>query len=127
MNVLFIEPDKILAKEYKRAFEKAGISAVFCNDAQSAITAIDKKQPKVVVLEIQLAGHSGIEFLHEFRSYEDWSGIPVIINSCIPSYALLQDASTQNIFGISRYFYKPQATTTQLIGAVKALMPKVKK
>lgn len=124
MAVLIIEPDKILARQYKRAFESAGLKARLCGDAQKAIRLIDKTPPAAVVIELQLARHSGIEFLHEFRTYEDWADIPIFIFSRIPEYALGSSEKTWASFGITRYFYKPRTSLVQLIGAVKEAIDK---
>lgn len=124
MYIIIIEPDHILAKEYKRAFKEAGLNTATCSNAQEAIMSIDKKTPDVVVVEMQLAGHSGVEFLHEFRSYEDWSSIPVIVHSKIPEYAIGADKKTWNSFGVVRYFYKSNTSIKQLIGAIKATKQK---
>jgi DNA-binding response OmpR family regulator len=119
MYVLIIEPDHILAKEYKRAFKEAGIDTDLCSSAQNAIMSIDNKLPDAVVAELQLTGHSGVEFLHEFRSYEDWASVPVFVHSKIPEYAIGADSNTWKSFGVVRYFYKPNTSMKQLIGAVK--------
>lgn len=122
MNILIIEPDIILAEAYKKAFEAAGVAVKLCADAQSAIIAIDEQLPKAVILEIQLAGHSGIEFLQEFRSYEDWSDIPVYIHSNVPEYVVNNNPNTWKTYGVKRYFYKPQTSMQQLIGTVKGAL-----
>lgn len=122
MSILIIEPDRILARQYQKAFEAADFSVQLCSDAQTAITKIDKQPPEAVVLEVQLSAHSGIEFLHEFRSYEDWLHIPVFIYSCVPEYALGSNQKTWTSFGVKRYFYKPQTTLSQLVGAVKGAL-----
>lgn len=120
MNVLIIEPDVILAKQYQKAFEHAGVEARICADAQTAVIAIDDKRPSVVVLELQLAGHSGVEFLHEFRSYEDWADIPVVVHSSVPEYAIGASKNTWKQLGVTRYFYKPKTSLQQLVGAAKS-------
>lgn len=121
MHVLIIEPDVILAKQYYKAFKDAGVDTRVCADAQSAVIAIDNKRPDAVILELQLAGHSGVEFLHEFRSYEDWLTIPIVIHSSVPEYAAGVDKKVWQQFGVVRYFYKPKTSLQQLIGAVKSL------
>jgi hypothetical protein len=73
-------------------------------------------------MEIQLSAHSGVEFLHEFRSYEDWVSIPIFIYSCIPEYALGADPKIWRSFGVERYFYKPHTSLARLIGAVKGAL-----
>jgi DNA-binding response OmpR family regulator len=122
MNILIIEPDYILAKEYKNAFDQAGFVANVSYDAQSAIAAVDKLSPVAIILELQLAGHSGVEFLHEFRSYDDWSKIPVFIYSRLPEYLFKVEPSTWLAFGVQRYFYKPKVPLNRLIGVVKKVV-----
>lgn len=119
MNVLLIEPDQILAREYGNALVSSQIDVRVCSDAQIAIGEVDSKLPDVVVLEVLLAGHSGIEFLHEFRSYEDWGSVPVIIHSSIPEYSFGVDKKIWDKLGVIDYFYKPQTSLAQLINAIK--------
>lgn len=76
MNVLLVEPDTKLAGMYKTALESAGHKVFWALDAQSAVHLADDSAPDLVVLEIQLTSHSGIEFLYEFRSYNEWQDIP---------------------------------------------------
>jgi response regulator RpfG family c-di-GMP phosphodiesterase len=79
----------------------------------------DRFQPDLVVIELQLVEHSGIEFLYEFRSYPDWQDVPVIVQSQVPprefnaSIQLLKDE-----LGIKEYLYKPQTTLKQLLRSV---------
>lgn len=119
MNVLLLEPDRLLADTYRQALESAGHSVVMCASAQSAIYAADEIKPDLVILELQLIGHSGIEFLYEFQSYADWQCIPVLIQSHIPagefagSWDLLQDE-----LNVRAYFYKPLTTISILLKSV---------
>lgn len=121
MRILLIEPDKILASTYKRALVLAGHQVTMCAGAQAAIIAADQTQPDVVVLELQLPGHSGIEFLHEFRSYSDWSKVPVVVQSIVPagefaaSWPLLSGR-----LGVTEYLYKPLTSLQRLTQSVAA-------
>lgn len=121
MKVLVIEPDIILAKQYEKAFANADVEVFTSSDAQAAVMMIDEAKPDVIVLELQLAGHSGVEFLHEFRSYEDWADIPIVIHSSVPEYAIGADEKIWKQLGVARYFYKPKTTLQQLVGAVKTI------
>jgi CheY-like chemotaxis protein len=121
MRVLVIEPDKILAKIYLQQLLLAGLEVLIARDGQMAVHAIDEQKPDVIVAELQLGAHSGIEFLHELRSYEDWANIPVIINSSVPKTAFGVSEAAWHRLGVTRYFYKPKTTAKQLIGAILAL------
>lgn len=122
MNILLLEPDKILADTYRRALQHAGHRVTMCASAQAAIFAADDCQPDVVIVELQLIGHSGIEFLYEFRSYDDWQTVPVIIQTNVPagefsdSWDLLRGE-----LGVSAYHYKPLTSLYALTRSVAAV------
>lgn len=120
MNVLLIEPNKILAQAYSSELQALGIKVAWVTGAEQAIRQIDKKLPDVVVLEPKLAGHSGVEFLHEFRSYEDWHDIPVIIFSSVPEYSFGVDEAVWQKFGVERYLDKSRVSIRQLAGIIKS-------
>jgi len=120
-SVLLIEPDHVLAKIYKQAIEADGTSAVTTvSSAQSAIMAADQQKPDLVILELQLIEHSGVEFLYEFRSYTEWQTIPILVQTLVPfgefrdNWHLLQDE-----LGVSAYLYKPHTSLRQLLTSVK--------
>jgi DNA-binding response OmpR family regulator len=120
-SVLLIEPDHILALIYKQAIEADGTDVVVTvSSAQSAIMAADKQKPDLVILELQLIEHSGIEFLYEFRSYPEWQAIPILAQTFVPfgefrdNWHLLKDE-----LGVRAYLYKPHTSLRQLLASVK--------
>lgn len=124
MRIIVIEPDKILADVYQRALQSAGHAVVICAGAQSAVFAADEATPELVITELQLIGHSGMEFLYEFRSYQDWQAIPVLVHTSVPAgefvgnWQLLRDE-----LGIQGYLYKPQTSLETLLTTVAELAP----
>jgi DNA-binding response OmpR family regulator len=123
-HILLIEPDRLLAKTYLQALESAGHTVQVCATAQTAVFCADDQQPDAVIMELQLVGHSGIEFLYEFRSYADWQEVPVIIATNVPagefsgSWQLLKKE-----LGVGSYFYKPLLSLKTLLAAVDAAAP----
>lgn len=119
MNVLLIEPDKLLANTYRQALESAGHKVVMCASAQSAVFAADEQKPDAVVMELQLIGHSGLEFLYEFRSYGEWQDVPVIINTAIPAGEFSGSWELfKNQLGVQTYHYKPLTSLHKLLRSV---------
>lgn len=118
-HILLIEPDHSLARAYKSALESANHSVSISTSAQTAVDAADETCPDVVIMELQLIAHSGIEFLYEFRSYADWQKIPVIILSRVPPAEFNQCARTmREHLGVAQYCYKPQTDLKQLLHVV---------
>lgn len=118
-NILLLEPDSILANLYIRAFEHVGHGVRRTVSAQDGVFHIDELLPDLVIVELQLVAHSGIEFLYELRSYAEWQKVPVIIHSCIPptefsdSLRLLRDK-----LGVQKYLYKPHTSLQTLLRSV---------
>lgn len=123
-QILLIEPDRILAESYVLALQAAGHEVQAAGSAQAAIMSADVIKPDVVVLELQLVEHSGIEFLYEFHSYPDWQNIPVLLQTGVPqsefkdSWQLLQRE-----LGVKEYLYKPRTSLKQLVSAVRGQLP----
>ncbi|MGC1177147.1 MAG: response regulator [Candidatus Saccharimonadales bacterium] len=119
-RIFLIEPDRVLAEIYQRALARAGHEVVVCAAAQAAILVADKTRPDVVIVELQLIEHSGIEFLYEFRSYPDWQRIPVIVHTHVPpgefagSWQLLKDE-----LSVHAYLYKPHTSLRQLVDSAE--------
>lgn len=114
-NVLIIEPRKTLAHTYGQALEQNGCKVRIVSNAHQALECAEDLLPDVIVLELQLVGYDGIEFLHEFRSYGDWKAIPVIINTHLSlevthglGKVLVDD------FGVEAVLYKPDTTLQKL-------------
>lgn len=120
--VLLIEPDIKLADTYAAALRLAGHRICFAPTAQAAILQADANRPDVVLLELQLVAHGGIEFLYEFRSYADWQAIPVAVVSHVP---LAEFATSQGVLygqlGVKAYYYKPQLSLAELLAVVSKL------
>lgn len=121
MNILLIEPDKILAKTYARALSIEGHNVTIEDAAQTAIHHLDKAAPDLIILELQLVKHSGIEFLYELRSYAEWQAIPVVLHTFVPADSLRLAWENLQALGVSAYLYKPQTTLQQLLNLVRTM------
>lgn len=119
MKILIIEPDYILNKIYKQFLSREGHMVVSCYNAQSAVFAVDVEIPHLIILELQLVSHSGIEFLYELRSYKEWQEIPVIIHSSVPKEEFADSwIILQNELGVTNYLYKEETSLEELRRAV---------
>ncbi|HVW23628.1 MAG TPA: response regulator [Candidatus Saccharimonadales bacterium] len=119
-HILLIEPDHVLAETYAAALHHAGHHVVACASAQDAVNLADGQKPDLVVLEVQLVGHSGIEFLYEFRSYDDWQNVPVLIHSQVPPGEFTANWSLlNNELGVVGYLYKPVTNLSELLANVQ--------
>lgn len=120
-KVLVIEPNRVLASHYATALQKNAHTAVWRSCGQSAINAAERARPDAILLELQLPAHSGLEFLHELRSYPEWQAIPVILLTLVPAAALEAEKSALEQLGVMDYLYKPKTKLEHVIKAVDRL------
>lgn len=125
-RILLLEPDHLLARTFCRALQAAGYAVDCCANAQAAIVAADTYRPDIVVMELQLVSHSGIEFLYEFRTYADWMTVPVIILTHVPpgEFGASRDVLMKEL-GVATYLYKPQTSLQKLVSSVNEHTAKV--
>ncbi len=120
INILLVEPDNVLARSYQRALEKLGQKVICANSAQNAINQLDKFKISLIILEIQLVDHSGIEFLYELRSYPEWDKIRVIILSSIPEHEFKNNINIlKNDLKVDYYLYKNGTKLNKLIKIIE--------
>jgi len=118
MYILVIEPNKILGQTYRDALIKQNYSVALVHSSQDAIGTCDKQTPDLIILELQLAMHNGVEFLYELRSYKDLQNVPVIIISNLPLTHKAISSVLWNEVKIVAYHYKPLTRLVDLINSV---------
>jgi DNA-binding response OmpR family regulator len=113
-SVLLIEPNLMLARQYKSYLEARGHRVRVCEDAQRGIMAADESKPLAVIVELLLAGHSGIEFLYEFRSYAEWKQIPIIVFTSLAPHEIDMPPRQLAELGVSACLYKAETSLARL-------------
>lgn len=119
-NILWVEPDLQLSVLYQRAAKAGGLKTQIAHSADDALAQIEKCKPHLILLEVQLAGHNGIELLQEIKSYPDWQNIPVIFVTVVPGAELGLTKQIMNQLVIRGYFYKPTLKLPLLLNAIYA-------
>lgn len=119
VNILLLEPDAHLGGLYAESLKLAGHNVQHSKEAGQAISILDAHDIDIVILEVQIALHNGIEFLYEMRSYPEWQGIPIIINSIVPKQILEQNKMFKKQLSIAEILYKPTTTLDTLVSSVK--------
>ena len=123
-RILLLEPNRLLARQIKAYLEARDYSVVVCEDAQTGIMAADAQRIDAVVIELLLSGHSGIEFLYEFRSYGEWRNIPAIIFTALAPHEIDMPADKLKELGVSASLYKAQTSLAKLVTMLeRALKP----
>lgn len=118
MKVLLIEPQNDFARVISKSLELSDIEVLHAVNAQAAVHEAEQGID-VVVLELALPGHNGLEFLYEFRSYNDWRHIPIVMYTHISSEEAGFNTEIYERFGIAAHLYKPTTSLKKLEDAIR--------
>lgn len=122
MKILLVEPDYVLMNVYSQALSEAGHQVVAKSSAQDAVDSLNVDYFDLIIIEIQMAGHNGVEFLHELRSYSEWQELPIILLTIVPRSSFgVQDEVLKKL-GIKDYLYKPIVKNSDLIDSIDRLV-----
>jgi DNA-binding response OmpR family regulator len=122
MKILLLEPNRLQAQQYQRFLESEGYQVFWSENAQDGIAIADTERPDLIIVELLLAGHSGIEFLYEFRSYADWLDTPVIVLSSVSQTDAGVAEKTLVDLKIGAYLYKSDISLPDISRVVHRLL-----
>ena len=118
-RVLIADDDPAICTLIDTVLRKGPYDMVLCNDAESALVAIDRQGPfDIIVCDFMLPGISGIDLVERLRSKESTRGVPVLMISGHTNYAM--DGRAKNA-GANFFLNKP-FTISQLRAAVNQLL-----
>lgn len=116
-HVLLVESDRLLADMYASALGKH-CQVSLASNAQEAIDTLDNNDVNVLVTDVLLGAHDGVEIIHEVRSYDDWFNLPIVVLSSLPEFDFPLDGKRLSRYGVSELLYKPATKPDQLLEAV---------
>ncbi len=117
LNVLLVESDRLIADMYATELAKCCRVSLVSN-AQEAVDVLDSQPIDVLITDVLLGSHDGVEIIHEVRSYDDWLELPIIVLSSLPDMDFPLGGSRMSRYGIFEMLYKPTTKPEQLLETV---------
>ncbi|MDG1984783.1 MAG: sigma-54 dependent transcriptional regulator [Planctomycetota bacterium] len=100
---ILVVDDESLAREYLgEAVTSLGYSAVSANEAEAALTMIEREQPDVVLTDLRMPGMDGVELTK--RIQERWPDLPVMLCT---AHATVESAVAAMKYGARDVLLKP--------------------
>lgn len=118
-KILLIEDDQLLRELYAQALEQSNLAVLAAADAQTGLDLLDEYAADVIVLDLMLPAHGGVEVLHELQSHPDWQSIPVIVISAVNKARVPAGLAE---LGAKIYLDKADTSPQELTQAVKSLL-----
>ncbi|MHB8139895.1 MAG: response regulator [Vulcanimicrobiaceae bacterium] len=118
-RVLIADDDPAICTLIDTVLRKGPYEMITCNDAESALVAIDRDAPfDIIICDFMLPGISGLDLIERLRAAEKTRGVPVLMISGHTNYAM--DGRAKNA-GANLFLNKP-FTISQLRTAVNSLL-----
>ncbi|MCK0167470.1 response regulator [Jannaschia sp. S6380] len=117
-RVLLIEDEPNIATAIAFLLQREGWRVSTHSDGATALDAIERHRPDVVVLDAMLPGRSGFDLLGAIRAGER-PDLPVLM---LTAKGQAQDRERAEALGVNRFMTKP-FSNRDLLDAVRALVP----
>lgn len=103
-KVLLIEDEPNIIEAISFILKRDGWIVATHADGTTAIAAVERHAPDVVVLDVMLPGRSGFDVLQELRAGEATRGLPVLM---LTARGQSKDREMAERLGASRFMTKP--------------------
>ncbi len=103
-KVLLIEDEPNIIEAISFILKRDGWIVATHADGTTAMSAIERHAPDVVILDVMLPGRSGFDVLQELRSGEGTKALPVLM---LTARGQTKDREMAERLGASRFMTKP--------------------
>ena len=83
-KLLVVDDEVHIRMLYREEFQDEGYEVVEAADGYDLIERIQKEKPDLIILDIKMAEHNGLDLLQEIRS--NFSELPVILSSAYGAF-----------------------------------------
>lgn len=105
-RVLLVEDDVWLKEMYQTAL--GSVDLITAESAEAALELLNEQSFNLILLDMFLPEHNGVEFIHELASYEDTADVPIIILSAVAPQDFQINKEQMRHYNIVEYLYKPE-------------------
>ena len=117
IKIAIIEDDPTISQMYRMKFESDGFEVRLAANGQIGIEVVEKFQPDIILLDLQMPEMDGTEALKHIRS-KDWGKtIPVIILTNLGEEEAPRELKK---LGVYSYIVKANLTPRQVVEQVKS-------
>jgi DNA-binding response OmpR family regulator len=122
-KILLLQSDDQLAANSATYLKHKGFDVSVHKDPQMAVAEADVNLPDIVIIDLSLAGRSGVEFLYELRSYPDWQAIPAIITGNLTMQHVQPYLDSFNQLDVAVYLPRQSTSLERLTEEIIRLSP----
>ncbi len=116
-RILLVEDEPNIIEAIRFILSRDGWLVATHSDGKTAIDAVKRAEPDVLVLDVMLPGRSGFEILRELRERSETAALPVLM---LTAKGQERDREQAERYGVTRFMTKPFANS-DVLEAVNAM------
>ena len=117
-RVLLIEDEPNIVEAIRFILSRDGWNVATHSDGRTAIEAVQRRLPDVVILDVMLPNRSGYDILHDLRADPETRGLPVLM---LTARGQKKDRDLAERLGASIFMTKP-FSNAEMLDAVRDLI-----
>jgi len=117
-RVLLIEDEPNIVEAIRFLLSRDGYQVDTHSDGQTALEAVARKTPDMVILDVMLPNRSGYDILMDLRGRDDTRDMPVLM---LTARGQKHDRDMAAKYGASQFMTKP-FSNTEMLASVRALI-----
>ena len=117
-NVLLIEDEPNIIEAIRFILSRDGWSVDVHSDGLTAVEAVQRRDPDLVILDVMLPNRSGYDILGDLRSNPGTQALPVMM---LTARGQKQDRDLAERLGVNRFMTKP-FSNAEVLSSVRELV-----
>ena len=110
--ILVVEDDEIINIAYKKAFENAGMEAIFATTGEQCCSLVKQHTPDLILLDIMLRGQqNGFDVLNILKEDDDTKNIPVFVMTNLDNTHQKEALE----MGANKFFVKANTSLSEIV------------
>jgi DNA-binding response OmpR family regulator len=115
-RALIVDDDAFLAGIYASKMEQAGYTVQVAGTVKDAVHKAEVTHPDVVMLDVMLAGASGLDVISHIRQIAGCEATPIVMVSNQDDRTIMEEAKRR---GAAAYLIKSYYTPLQIVARVR--------
>lgn len=118
-KIAIIEDDPVINQMYRMKFEADGFEVEVANNGKLGVALVEKMNPDIILLDMQMPEMNGTEALKEIRKHDWGKDVTVLVLTNLGEEEAPKELKT---LGIHSYIVKADLTPRQVVERVKDVL-----
>ena len=115
-KILIIEDDWMMIWILQNHFAEREVELLIASDAAEGLQKAQDEAPDLIILDVRIAGQSGIDILKKIKSSPETASIPVVILSAVDQEDVIAEARA---LGAADYIVKGSLPLEETLKRIK--------